>query len=1218
MANPSNLYAEKIYSEHPLFLWALDDQADYISLISEEERDISTQWSISEGTASEETIGNEPFKESITTKITGTPPVGATNEIILISPDLVNFDTLNSNFGTFCIGSYFYSNSAYLESISIGFEYTDTTTSLIVDEFKTFNTDLFQRWGFISETFNIPNESADLRIVIKIKTISGSINAGDYEFYLNGVTAGQWSEEFNTKSLGIETQTFPLNIALNLTDKVVPAAAYGVSTDNGYYIVNKNSLTAKNCGVPIVFGSSNITKITPNNVGDPSLIIPGKGFLNEIGRYKNYTVEFWAKINSNTTLPKKFFGPITGPSGLYVEGGFLTLVIDDLSSSHFVGYWNRPMLIHIRLVENSATVLLNGEQVISINLNRAEVNLPSEKNGLQSQDWLAFYAYEDVTPIEIDCIAIYSYQVPTVVAKRRWVYGQGVGSSEIINSVSNGESAFIDYAFADYTANYKYPSFAKWEQGSFDNLETSEKYLTVPTYRLPEIFLSSKTLKNLYDDCKVVQTGYDESEPESHKFITFRPNNQWISDQCYVNFSKFNVLNDEVSSVYAIFSTEDTESQSGPVQPQSLLKIYNLLTGDYFLVKQEENLVKYVLNYNNIDEEIYVTPFIEAGQLFAVGFNIKALSDSFGQNVSSFFNNRNSLGLYVGGNEQPEETFTGKIYSLGFSTELNTLEINNYFNSNGIVIFDDLSESGVLEEENAIGLINHIASYTLVPSELYEKFFLDINVSGYWEDYIPLSYFGQYVNSSSGSEFYDLDFLQFNIDYPEPQDLVENEVTAESWTYQDLKNNYDLPIQKTYEQLDDVFYSGWSNYEDMSQRSEKFYEYDTSNSSVRSYLTFQYISEGANASKSYFTNIENARNNGIVDIDEHPLWNTTKFEVLNDTIIYPTKTIDFNQLAIVTHLEFKVKNSLTKPVKIKNLELTSQAFNDNSFNPVGTSSGLNIFPYKRSGLYYDYKFKNPFSIYKESTPYLYLTQKSGIRLRGDFEQNIDRGLSIPINRQKSSDFKISASQLWMLYENDQFSIIPTKLFEIDYKEDVIEFYVVANGDNRTRGRVYAKSKETGLNFNEISYFWNGTLVREPVITAKEWGVLGLAFLKALNLNSYIGKINLNGPVLFNNVAYYKATNLQEVQSSITRPWLNVKTNNGIDFEWIDWFNSYTWEGVLVIATSELYSTDPSIIYKSYIGTNKIIIDDEEGLIFDAEKVKIYNNIIWQGSVQIPV
>jgi hypothetical protein len=34
MSNPSNLYAEKIYSEHPVVLWALDDQLDYIGLIS--------------------------------------------------------------------------------------------------------------------------------------------------------------------------------------------------------------------------------------------------------------------------------------------------------------------------------------------------------------------------------------------------------------------------------------------------------------------------------------------------------------------------------------------------------------------------------------------------------------------------------------------------------------------------------------------------------------------------------------------------------------------------------------------------------------------------------------------------------------------------------------------------------------------------------------------------------------------------------------------------------------------------------------------------------------------------------------------------------------------------------------------------------------------------------------------------------------------------------
>ena len=41
MSTPSNLYAEKVFAEHPTGLWALDDNADYISLISEQQRNLS-------------------------------------------------------------------------------------------------------------------------------------------------------------------------------------------------------------------------------------------------------------------------------------------------------------------------------------------------------------------------------------------------------------------------------------------------------------------------------------------------------------------------------------------------------------------------------------------------------------------------------------------------------------------------------------------------------------------------------------------------------------------------------------------------------------------------------------------------------------------------------------------------------------------------------------------------------------------------------------------------------------------------------------------------------------------------------------------------------------------------------------------------------------------------------------------------------------------------
>ena len=505
-----------------------------------------------------------------------------------------------------------------------------------------------------------------------------------------------------------------------------------------------------------------------------------------------------------------------------------------------------------------------------------------------------------------------------------------------------------------------------------------------------------------------------------------------------------------------------------------------------------------------------------------------------------------------------------------------------------------------------------------MPTESYDKFFLDIGVSGYWQDYLPLSYFAQYVKNDVGNQFYDLDFLQFNIGYPAPDKLSATETILESWTYGDLKEEYKNPVQQTYAQLDNILFTGWANYEDMLQKSAKFYEYDTSKASVRSYVTFQYISEGANALQDSFTLIETPKSDKIIDIDQHASWATTKFEVVDNTLIYPTKTIDFNKLAVVFHLEFKLRNILTKPIKLNRLEFASQALSSNSFNPIGTRFGVNIFPYKRSGIYYDYKSKNPFSIYKGSTPYLYLNRKTGIQVRGEFDHQINRGIAVPVNQELAANYRVSAAQLWMRYDDDQFPLMPTELFEINYKGDTIKFYMVADSEKGTRARVYAKSQNTGLAFNGLAYYWNGTLVREPVLTVKEWGVLGIAFGTALNFDAYLGGINLTGPMLFNNVAYYQANNLQQVQSTITRPWLKVKTDGVTNYQWQYWLNNFTWEGVLVVEASDLYGVNPADVYKTYLGTNKIIIDDSEGMIFDAEKLRIYSDTDWQTVVKIPV
>ena len=1162
MSIPSNLYAEKIFSEHPLVLWALDDKLDYVSLISESQRNIFSLWSETGSTlASGTALTGEPFVNSYNTKVSCDVPVGATNEAILISPNIINFQNLNQSLGTFCVGTHFYSNSAYLESVSIGYEYTDPATSQIIQEFKTFQTSIFEGWGFISETFQIPNKNTTMRIVIKVTTVAGGATIQDYEFYFNGITLGQWSEEFNVSSLGIETQNFPTDINLTTTSDVVPAAAYGISSDTAYYLVNENSLVAKNTGIPLVFGSSGVTKIIPNN-GNPSLIIPGKGFLHEEGRHNSYTVEFWTRINSESQVPKKIFGPIASGDGLYVDSGFLTLVIDGNFKSHFVGEWFRPMLLHITLTKDNSTVMINGEEVISLDFLTDSINL---SDGLED-NWLGFYSHQDVNPIEIDCVAIYSYKIPNIVAKRRWAYGQAVGSSESIDSAYSGVSAVIDYTFADYTTNYTYPGFAQWQQGSFDNLSTTATALTTPAYDLPIIFTGTKTLQDLYNDSTTLYDNLTSGNLETENyFISLNPNNTWDNEGSYINFSNFNMLNDQVASIYGVFQINNQSSGTDD-EEQILFKIYNQSTGNYFNIKIDGLEIVYSLTYNGVTEELHRTDNVGLQELFAAGINIQDLVDNNGGNVSTFFGNQNSLSLYVGGDAEGDQTFKGYIFSVGFSTALNLNSISQHFEANGIAVVDTYIGSGVESSENALALLEHTASYTLLPTFAYDKLFLDIGVSGHWEDYLPLSYFAQYVKNDTGNSFYDLDFLQFNLGYPSPSSL----------------------------------------------------DYNTENASVRSYLTFQYITNGANSLPSTFTTTVSPNENSVIDVSDYPLWSTTKFEVVDNTLIYPRKDIDFNQLAIVYSLDFNIRGILTKPVSIKKLEIASQAFNDNSFNPIGTRFGTDLFPYKRSGIYYDYKSKNPFSIYKGSTPYLYMNRTSGIQVRGDFDSNFDRGISMPINQSVAENYRISAFHSWIRYDQDVFPATPISLFEIKHKANTIIFYIVANDDTGQRGKIYAKNKSDNSDFNGISYFINGNIVRDPILTIKEWVVLGINFAIALNLDLFLGSINLNSPAIFNNIAYYQANNLQQLQSKISRPWAKVKQDGATEPEWSYWLNNYTWDGVLFLSTSDLYGVNSQDVYNNYMGTNKIIIDDEEGMIFDADKMRVYNDTTWSISIGAPV
>jgi hypothetical protein len=1051
---------------------------------------------------------------------------------------------------------------------------------------------------------------------------------------------GQWSENFNTVSLGVTPVSIPSNIAVD-QELGVEATVYGLAENSGYYLVSNNSLMAKNAGIPLVFGSSNVTKLLPNGEA-PSLILPGLGLLNELGKYKDYTLEFWLRTSCDSLTEKRIVGPIGSDDGIYVNGPFIMLKVGDYFGSHYVGQWERPMLIHFRIGNNSANLVINGEQVLQLNYITEELSFPLEFNeDEKNQDWLGFYAYEDVSPIEIDCVAVYPYQVPLIVAKRRFVYGQGVEFPENINTAYSGTSIYVDYAFADYTNNYTYPDIGTWSQGTIDNLSASDNILSIPEYQAPSIYLDGRSTSELYVDCKTIQN-------EDELFFTFKPNTSWNDSSGYLLIDNFNLLGSQTYAFYGIFKS-DLESE----EKQTLLRIEDPSSSNYFSIDLVGNLVEYSLFYSGQTEIIYTSSTLFANYLFGVGLNIQEFSDYYGQNVSAFFGNRSLLKMYVGGTKSFDQTFLGNIYKVALCSEGNLSEVAEVFNEIGVpsenenvfnlfgqyVDYDGGAYNQTLWDsyigrtqpgEDQFDLVDpeyenfsyspsifanflleeHSPSYALVPKEYFESLILDVDIKSYWEDHIPLSYFGQYVTDEKGEQYYGLDFIQFNIDYPAPARFVEEEQLG-SWTYQELSDSYSTPTQKNYELLDNHLFTGYNDYNDLKNKSSKTYKYDTSSSIVKTYITFQYVSTGANSNLKNFSNKVNAPKDGIIIPGDE--WVTTAYEVVDNMIIYPPKGVDFNDVALVTHIDVSVNGISLKPLRIRSLQYASQAFNESSPNAIGTRFGLPIYPYKRSGLYYSYKDTNPFSIYKGSSPYLYMTRNSGIQLRGDYNPLVNRGLAIPINAERSSSYKVMAMQAMIRFDEDFFPYAPTQIFEIESKTGTIKFFMLANDQDGKRAKIYAINSTTGQIENGIAFYWNGNLVQEPVITIKEWGMLGISFSNILDFSTFVGSLSINGPITINNISHYQSTNLQEVQKVTRRPWFKVKYAGPLELEWDFWYSSYFWDGVLIVSSTSYYGVNPSDIYKSFTGTNKVIVDDDRVFGINSYEYSIYQAAEWQST-----
>lgn len=1521
MTNSLNLYATKVFSEQPIALWALDDTIDYLALVSQNDQDLSN-WTVTGATVVDATnpaVFSEtpPIAPFSFTNVNGVIEEAANSgTITLTSPQALQESDFNLSLGSVAIGAYFL---IYDKSVTITFslEGTDPDTLEplnILPRSQFVQATSARNWAFVSQTFSLPDSFADLRFKI---TIEYTVGAEPYEIAINGINAGQWAEEFFLESMGAAPEPLPSSIPI--VSNGVPALPYGLEGASGYYLSDEKTLYAKNAGLPLVYGAFNSTVIFPHTDA-PSLIVPGYGVMNQSGQYKNYTVEFWAKIQSNTFEQRRVFGPIASEDGLYVEGPFLKIKIGNKSASHYVGEWNRPMLINIRISDSFTRLTVNGEEVASFEINASEISFPDKTNELdQDQDWLGFYAYSDVPLIQLDCVGIYPYEVPTVVSKRRFVYGQAVEQPDNIKGLNSTNNVFIDFPFSKTTKTYSYPKIGQWSNGIIENLTPSFQSLSLPNHSLPTIKFNNKTEDQWYSDIeaeqgdsvventaeyvstavatdntngavfdrsltvhglkivvagavggqlavptvwaekvgKVVQlltnptdakinlthqkrliatlkgdsgtyhagypaaqrvaygggdsydpnflsdigapqyagyvdfldshalndmvwykntsgpdpstsdrdieeviehlfhtihnfgvqgavpgsenevvmdpdrkveldnsfdwtqteihlamkeaitagkfdpSGYsttydtdpgaaavaykeytyllnwgmwdmsqfweggslspewadDMRTPEgiatnnplghalfvkyfqpvlskpnfttlqsifqdndagasqytpsslgfggsnqgaSDYFIKLAPNSSWDSTEGYFLFDNLNLLAGGTKSFYGLFELEELLEEE-----QILFDLVNESTGNRFKITLTDSVIEYKLVYKNpngtsTEEIIYSSNGHVAGGSFLVGLHIQRFVQYYGNKVASFFGTKQNIKMFVGGNASFSNTYRGKFSKIAFCTARNLKKIESYFSSRGVPtdfenVFDfytenvqyDAGDSYFGDDLDVNGDANnppseywtdvllggdpydfpevdkqvHNASYTLIPKLDFGNYILDIGADSYWEDYIPLSYFAGYVLDGNNEKKLALDFLQFNVDYPK--------------------------------------FNVFSND-----------NFNTTGSPVKTYISFQYLSNGSNSSYSSFPAAEALPKNGVVIPGKD--WQNKKYEVLEDTVVYPPPGINFKKLSINVHIEMNVNGIFSNPINIKSLRISSQALGP-SPKRIGTRFGTDIVPYRKSGKATDYKTVSPFTIYKGSSPYLYTTSTSGIRIRDDYTSYGNRGLSIPINNNAASFFKISAIQIALKYDEPEFSSAPFQLFELEYRGDIIKFYLVANSDSQLRGRMFAINASTGSLQPGISYYVDGRASKHPIFYPHSWLMLGISFDEPVDFGNFSGAFRVTNPIMFNNFSYYQTTEEDEASQFAFRKWFAVRSEPDNPLDWDNWDESL-WSEVLFLTQNEPTVVDPAKIYRQYTGTDRVVI--ESGSVFRLKdyRYSTFTNLKWTRQV----
>lgn len=1227
----SNLYANRVFGEHPIAMWSFDDAVDFISQITNNDRDLTLWTEVNADVSMSDELPSTPFKELAVFEIIPTD-YSLTYELELTGPTLSLTRSGRPMYSSFWI----HQNYATIEYIDYGSVDAYGAHSLQRNYMPTSGENF---WSYVS-----CNNMAYDTPYIYIKYRDDQVIDERMTYRINGMVLGEEAESFASESIGLELIDIDASTDIVTLNPSLPAGASGVLSNSVgskslelIYFAEDNRFLSQNTSMPLAYGSNSLVRLRSGSGALPSIAFDGNGFLNEDGKFDAFTFEFWMRVVDVPDTPKRIFGPLgkkngtetDSVDGLWINNSVLSFVVgSNTILSYNVGVFSNPLLVHLIYTPDSISFMINGEIVATKSIDVNDLVFAETGN-----TWLGFWTNSSVNSLEIDCMSLFGYSITEMLAKRRFVWGQGVENISNINSLYNGKEAFSELSSSGLTGSVSYPNNFIWEAGVIDNLRVVDHRIQPREVLFPEIHIGSHTKKewfNALDELNVTDTPYFVMNPSTYSDYS-------SSDICYIEFPR---LGDYVQNPVGITVTLDNEGIND-----------NLITWDEFGVGDNWEDFDTSESYSSSastfvpDSPIFtithrqfpkskIHAYIYSGSktrlVYSDGYQDTVVHESdfdstkrytlyfsfinnLAQNDSSLPNQmlqmiKNTNDLDIVFFTDGSTTFSGNIYSVGIVSQ------QNYINSISGRLPDTTHSFLSIERESLDRLeVLELCSYSWLPKKEYGFLYDDIGIKGYWQDYVPLDRLGGTITDAFGKEKISVDNIQFNIG---------SGSYCHYYTYGRLKEEY---LSQTIADInaDNDWYYNLADIESnlmasISSLDDEPAYYNTKNAFVRSFVAFQKTKFGIKQKDQLA--LSNIPNSGVLYVQEHNDYRNKCFELVDGNVIVPPSNVAPENIVMTMFLEFSIPGINTYPVTLRKMEFSSFAKNKNKFTPVGTKSGKSVYPFISTDSFYDFQSPMPFSVNGISLPYLFLGRDTGFSVKARRYEGWESGIEIPIPEAKNTGFSFDSIQFWCR-RNEPFSTLEKTTFVFEYGTTKKIFTIKAYSGNEQHGIINVYD-ENGIPDLSVMFYQNGRLVNRPVINYSEWADIQVAFpAGGIETGSASPRIKVLPGMVYNNISYFPVRAALGSLGFNYRTWDEVESEGMTTYAWSDWqegdYEGYLWSNVLIKGTSQSKKTELSqVVYKTYIGTQAISISSNQPLRLTQGSISAFSETRWSSTTSL--